>query len=123
MPNYSRAIRPHVVQSASAARLAVDRADYAEAWRQLKRAHVLGQSSTILHVRVHALMLSVALEQGDVRAAWGQMFRLAGALLFTAVGLVPEGNTGGSDVSAFRRMPIPADLQRIMESARDSSSH
>jgi hypothetical protein len=30
----------------------------------------------------------------------------------TAIGWLPEGNTGGTSVSAFRRMPIPPDLQR-----------
>ena len=40
------------------------------------------------------------------------------AALLTAVGLVPEGNTGGGNTSAFRRMPIPPELVQIIISAR-----
>jgi hypothetical protein len=28
---------------------------------------------------------------------------------------VPVGNTGGANVSAFRPMPVPEDLQRLLE--------
>jgi hypothetical protein len=38
---------------------------------------------------------------------------LLGAL-GSAVGSVPTGNTGGSNVSMFRRMPIDPELARIM---------
>jgi hypothetical protein len=27
---------------------------------------------------------------------------------------VPAGNTGGANVSALRRMPVPPDLERIL---------
>jgi hypothetical protein len=33
----------------------------------------------------------------------------------SAVGVIPVGNTGGSDVNMFRRMPIPPDLARVLE--------
>jgi hypothetical protein len=35
----------------------------------------------------------------------------------TFVGLVPQGNTGGANVSAFRRMPMAPDLQRLIDAA------
>jgi hypothetical protein len=48
----------------------------------------------------------------------GQLGRLAAAALVTGLGWLPHGNTGGADVSAFRRMPIPDDLQRLIDAAR-----
>ena len=33
----------------------------------------------------------------------------------SALGLVPAGNTGGSDISMFKRMPVPAELQNIID--------
>jgi hypothetical protein len=36
-------------------------------------------------------------------------------VLGSAVGVVPVGNTGGSDVSMFKRMPIEPELQNIID--------
>jgi hypothetical protein len=35
-----------------------------------------------------------------------------------AFGIYPAGNTGGSDVWFFKRMPIPDDLRAILRSAK-----
>lgn len=88
----------------------------------LERAHVLGQASTVEHVRVHWHMLLWALRKRAPREAWGQVFRIVGAATKTAAGLVPTGNTGGSDISPFRRLPLPQDLARIIARARDKNS-
>lgn len=85
-----------------------------EAFVHLERAHVLGQASTIEHVRVHVRMLGWGLRRRDVREVLGQALRIVGAASKTAVGLVPLGNTGGADVSALKPMPIPADLAKEM---------
>jgi hypothetical protein len=47
----------------------------------------------------------------------GQVLRIVGAALFTGIGLVPSGNTGGSAVSPFQPMPIPEDLRAILAQA------
>jgi hypothetical protein len=54
--------------------------------------------------------------------AFGQFWRMVGAALLTAVGLVPQGNTGGSNVSGFRRMPIAEDLRQILDEVHTSAS-
>ena len=59
-------------------------------------------------------MLLWALQQRQMREIAGQIFRIAGAAAMTAVGLVPRGNTGGANVSPFRRMPISEDLSAIL---------
>jgi hypothetical protein len=48
----------------------------------------------------------------------GPLWRLLAAALLSGIGWLPQGNTGGADVSAFRRMAVPSDLQRIIDAAR-----
>jgi hypothetical protein len=45
----------------------------------------------------------------------GQLLRIVFGALGSAVGVVPKGNTGGTNVSMFRRMPVDAELQRIID--------
>lgn len=92
----------------------------AAAFRHLERAHVLGQASTRQHLRAHWAMLRWGWRQRDWREVRGQLLRLVGAATKTFVGLVPTGNTGGSNVSPFRLMPVPSDLQAEIDRARRS---
>ena len=89
----------------------------------LERAHVLGQASTLEHVRVHMLMLAWGFRNHRAREVAGQAVRILGAALFTSVGLVPSGNTGGSNVSPFKPMPIPEDLKAILDRTSKYKSH
>jgi hypothetical protein len=95
-----------------------DRGNAGGAFGHLERAHVLGQHLTETHVRVHREMLRWALRHRRPREAIGQLTRIAGAATKTALGWVPRGNTGGANVSPFRRMPIPDDLQRQIDRFR-----
>ncbi len=90
--------------------------DAREAFRHLERAHVLGQSDTAAHTRVHWLMLKHGLRERDAGEAAGQMLRIAGAATKTPFGIYPKGNTGGASVSPFKPMPIDEDLRKILES-------
>ena len=85
-----------------------------EAFARLERAHVLGQARVRPHVIAHWLMLVVALRRREPLAAAGQIMRILLGALGSALGSVPTGNTGGSNVSMFRRMPIDPELARIM---------
>jgi hypothetical protein len=87
--------------------------DAARAFPHLERAHVLGQKSTRAHVRAHWSMLAHARRFGSARDVAGQIGRLLGAALFTWL-WVPEGNTGGTNIGAFEKMPIPPELQRLI---------
>lgn len=84
----------------------------------LERAHVLGQESTYWHVKVHVRMLRWALRNHSVKEMLGQVFRIIGAATKTAFGLVPQGNTGGADVSPFRKMPITPELAALIRGAK-----
>ena len=58
-------------------------------------------------------MLKVAFLSKDMKEILGQLFRLPLGIVGSLVGIVPIGNTGGSNVSAFKRMELPEDI-RIM---------
>ena len=83
----------------------------------LQRAHILGQRGTGPHIRAHWEMLRIGWLRNDRREVLGQVSRLLAATLFTWL-WVPEGNTGATDVSAFKRMPVSPDLRRLMEKGR-----
>jgi len=90
------------------------RGDIVSAWMALERAHIHSQPRLGPHLRVHALMLGLAVRTHDWREVRGQVLRLALAPLGNLTGRIPQGNTGRSNVSAFRPMEVPDDLRRIM---------
>ena len=117
MSAFAKQIRPYVQAELAAAFEAERQGDQHLAFWQLERAHVLSQGATIEHLRVHGHMLRFALRHGFVREALGQIPRLLLAAPLSLVGLIPTGNTGGSNVSGLRPMPVPADLQQIIDRA------
>lgn len=84
--------------------------DRLEAWRALERAHIVEQPYLGLHLTSHWSMLAYAFRERDIKETWGQCLRLALVPLGAITGRLPIGNTGRSNVSAFRPMPIPQDL-------------
>lgn len=115
---FARNIRPHVQAELSAAASAGE-----NGFQHLERAHILGQASTREHVRVHWHMLRWGWRQRDLRQVMGQVVRLIGAATGTVIGLVPTGNSGGANVSPFRRMPIEPGLAAIISRAQSGDSH
>lgn len=98
----------------------LEKDDTAAAFRHLERAHVLGQAITSEHTRVHWLMLKIGWKTKNFREIFGQLVRIVGASTKTPFGIYPTGNTGGANVSPFKPMPIPKDLQAILDQAKDS---
>jgi len=99
------------------AKVARERGDLEVAFQHLERAHVLGQRSTRLHLRSHLGMLQIARKRRDRRELAGQLVRILAAAFFSRL-WVPVGNTGGANVSALKRMPVPPDLQAIFDEDR-----
>jgi hypothetical protein len=120
MKNYCERIKPHWDLELAAAAQAESDGDPHLAFRHLERAHILGQNSTWLHTQTHILMMRWGWRHPSSREVAGQLFRIVGAATKTAFGLVPAGNTGGANVSPFRRMPVPRDLQTLMNAARSA---
>ena len=103
--------------------LAFARDDLGSAFAHLERAHVLGQWHVGPHVLAHLGMLRIGWRRRDLREIVGQLLRIPGGAIGSAMGRVPRGNTGGSRVSAFRKMPIPPDLRDLLELDPRSSAH
>ena len=121
MSAFATRIRPHVQAELDISN-AAEREGFGDlAFHHLERAHVLAQSATMLHVRAHWRMFLFALRQRLPGEAFGQLLRMLLAAPLTIVGVVPTGNTGGSAVNGFMPMPVPADLQRVIDAARGGS--
>lgn len=121
MTPFSRRIAPHVDAEIVAAERLEAAGDAAASFERLERAHVLGQASTFHHVRVHLRMLLWALRHRVPKEIRGQVLRIIGAATKTALGWIPTGNTGGAGISPFKPLPVPPDLARLIERAREQS--
>ena len=86
----------------------------AEAFAHLERAHVLGQWYVRPHLIAHFGMLRIGWRRRDVREIFGQLIRIPGGMIGSAIGRVPRGNTGGSRVNALKPLPIPPDLKELL---------
>ena len=87
----------------------------AAGFSHLERAHVIGQEYVIPHITSHWLMFRVELRRRRLAAVLGQLIRIVLGALGSAVGAVPIGNTGGTNISMFKRMPIDTELQHIID--------
>ncbi|KZN34615.1 hypothetical protein N480_21555 [Pseudoalteromonas luteoviolacea S2607] len=83
-------------------------------FKHLERAHIIAQKYTIPHTLSHWWMLKVGLKTANKKEIAGQCMRIVASLLFSRL-WVPVGNTGGSNVSAIKPMPIPDDLKHILK--------
>ena len=111
-------LKAHIDHEISIAERLAGDGELKTAFHHLQRAHVLGQAITYEHTRIHWRMLKLGWKLKDWREIFGQLLRIAGASTKTPFGIYPTGNTGRSNVWFFKRMPVPDDLQQILEKAR-----
>lgn len=97
----------------NAARALVRAGQFAEAFKHLETAHVMGQRFVLPHVQTHWWMLVVGAKRRRPDEVWGQLVRIVLGALGSAVGVVPTGNTGGTDISMFRRLPVPERVKQL----------
>ncbi len=93
----------------------IDQGSLDEAFSVLEVAHVLGQRYIIPHMLSHYYMLKIGILNRDVKEVLGQLFRLPTGVLGSAIGILPTGNTGGSNVSPFKKMNISDDIKNLMK--------
>lgn len=93
--------------------------DFDNAFFHLERAHVLGQEYVIPHTLIHWNMLKVGLLRRDGKEVIGQLIRLPLGIIGSFIGIIPTGNTGGSNVSIFKKMTIDKDLLEVLERKRE----
>lgn len=90
-----------------------DRLD--ETFLHLETAHVLGQHYVMSHVATHYWMLKVGIKHRSMHEVIGQVIRIVLGAAGSAVGRVPVGNTGGVNVSMFKRLPIDPSIRHLIE--------
>ncbi|GIZ51908.1 DUF3703 domain-containing protein [Noviherbaspirillum aridicola] len=86
-----------------------------QSFGRLETAHVLGQRHVMPHVVTHWWMLKIGLKRRATSEVVGQAVRIVLGALGSAVGVVPVGNTGGTNISMFKRLPIDDGLRRLIE--------
>jgi len=118
--SFSKNITQFVICELELAAQAKDSGNIAAEFQCLENAHVLGQESTYWHVKVHILMFMWACRNFKPKELLGQAFRIVGAVTKTVFGLVPQGNTGGANVSPFKAMPVKPEYEAIINSAKSS---
>lgn len=123
MSVFANKIRPHVVRELEQASISLNRGEPALSFKHLENAHVLGQESTYFHVLTHLHMAAWAIRQKDIRELFGQILRIVGAAMMTAIGQIPIGNTGGSNISPFKSLPLREEHERIISHAKNPSSY
>lgn len=90
-------------------------ADYDKAFAHFERAHILGQYYVIPHTQAHWWMLKIGFKRKDLKEIVGQLVRIPGGIIGSMIGVLPTGNTGGANISAFRKQPIPDDLKKYLD--------
>jgi hypothetical protein len=100
------------------ARRLLDSGNLREAFEHLERAHVLGQRYIVPHVQTHWLMLRIGISRRSATEVLGQVARIVLGALGSAVGSVPIGNTGGTNISMFKRLPIDPELEKLLNEKR-----
>lgn len=86
-----------------------------QAFGHLETAHVLGQRHVVSHVVTHWWMLKIGLKRRSTVEVVGQAARIVLGALGSAVGVIPVGNTGGTNIGMFKRLPIDGSLRRLIE--------
>ena len=112
-------LRVHYLQELEIYKKEISNDDLQRAWRQLERAHILGQPWFVQHTHVHWLMLKFGIKIKNRKEILGQLPRLLVGGIKSFVGKIPVGNTGGANVPPLKRMEIPGDLKNMMSSYRE----
>ncbi len=83
--------------------------------KHLEVAHVLGQRYAIPHIVSHWWMLKIGLREGSAAKVAGQTVRIVLGAIGSTVGIVPVGNTGGTNISMFKRLPIDPAIRHLVK--------
>lgn len=84
-------------------------------FNRFERVHILGQRSLYWHTAAHVYMLRIAVAKRDFFETFGQIIRIPLGIIGSFIGVVPIGNTGGSNVGLFKKMSIPDDLNEFLK--------
>jgi len=81
------------------------------AFYHFENAHILGQKHLWRHTISHYWMFVFGIKTQNTKEIIGQIFRILASLLFTLI-WVPKGNTGGTNISPIKPIPIRKELKK-----------
>ncbi|REH54607.1 uncharacterized protein DUF3703 [Tenacibaculum gallaicum] len=76
-----------------------------------ENAHILGQKHMYRHTLSHYYMLIFGIKTKNSKEILGQISRIIASIFFTNI-WAPTGNTGGSNISAIKPIPVRKELQK-----------
>jgi len=76
-----------------------------------ENAHILGQRHLWRHTLSHYWMFVFGIKTKNTKETIGQVFRIIASLLFTLI-WVPKGNTGGTNISPIKPIPMRKELEK-----------
>ena len=85
--------------------------NYTASFYHLENAHILGQKHLFRHTISHLWMLIWGIKSKSIKEVIGQLVRILASLLFTLI-WVPKGNTGGTNISPIKPIPIRKELKK-----------
>lgn len=92
-------------------KVALAKKQYKTAFYHLENAHILGQNNLYRHTLSHYYMLIFGLKTKNRKEIFGQILRVFASILFTLI-WVPKGNTGGTNISPVKIIPIRKELKK-----------
>jgi len=85
--------------------------DNAIAFYHFENAHILGQKHVWRHTISHYWMFVFGIKTNNGKEMIGQVLRMIASLLFTII-WVPLGNTGGTNISPIKPIPVRKELTK-----------
>ncbi|CAM1372100.1 DUF3703 domain-containing protein [Tenacibaculum xiamenense] len=92
-------------------KMAFKSSDFETSFYHFENAHILGQKNVYRHTLSHFWMLLLGIKSKNYKEIVGQFFRITASIFFTLI-WVPKGNTGGSNISPIKPIPIRKELQK-----------
>lgn len=92
-------------------KVALYKKKHQNAFHHFENAHILGQNHIWRHTISHYWMFKFGIKTKKTKEIIGQIFRIIASLLFTLI-WVPKGNTGGTNISPIKVIPIRKELQK-----------
>jgi hypothetical protein len=90
---------------------ALKQSSYPIAFYHFENTHILGQKHIWQHTISHYWMFVFGIKTKNTKEIIGQFFRIIASLLFTLI-WVPLGNTGGTNISPIKPIPVRKELQK-----------
>jgi hypothetical protein len=85
--------------------------NYKNSFYHFENAHILGQKHVWRHTVSHYWMFAFGIKTNNVKEMIGQVVRILASLLFTLI-WVPLGNTGGTNISPIKPIPVRKELTK-----------